>query len=109
MVSWVSRAPHPVRLSVLDYAGNELVMATLKKADDSLAYNSNEHVVWRARASNGELMAEYLPEGTEGQTVVVEACRFKHLGAAATVMPGFDPSRGLQPRLGGAQSSELRI
>ena len=57
----------------------------------------------------GELMAEYLPEGTEGQTVVVEACRFKHLGAAATVMPGFDPSRGLQPRLGGAQSSELRI
>ena len=32
VVSWVSRAPHPVRLSVLDYAGNELVMATLKKA-----------------------------------------------------------------------------
>jgi hypothetical protein len=25
--------------------------------------------VWRARASNGELMAEYLPEGAEGQTV----------------------------------------
>ena len=44
----------------------------------------------------GELMAEYLPEGTEGQTVVVEACRFKHLGAASTVMPGFDPSGGLQ-------------
>ena len=52
--------------------------------------------MWRARASNGELMAEYLPEGTEGQTVVVEACRFKHLGAASTVMPGFDPGRGLQ-------------
>ena len=76
--------------------GNELAMATLKRSEDSLAYNSNEHVVWRARASNGELMAEYLPEGTEGQTVVVEACRFKHLGAAATFMPGFDPSRGLQ-------------
>ena len=71
-------------------------MATLKRSEDSLAYNSNEHVVWRARASNGELLAEYLPQGAEGQTVVVEACRFRHLGAAATFMPGFDPSRGLQ-------------
>ena len=77
-------------------------MATLKKPDDNLAYNSNEHVVWRARAPNGALLLEYVPQGTEGQTVVVEACRFKHLGASSTVMPDFDPSA----RFGGGPDAD---
>ena len=93
MLSWVNRAPHPVKLSVLDYEGRELPMATMQRPEDSLAYNSNERVVWRARAPNGQLMLEYLPQGTEGQTVVVEACAFSHLGAASAVMPRLNLSR----------------
>ena len=80
-------------------------MATLKKPDDNLAYNSNEHVVWRARAPNGALLLEYVPQGTEGQTVVVEACRFRHLGASSTVMPDFDPSA----RFGGGPKMRTRL
>jgi len=96
VLSWLNKAPHPVRLSVLDYRGAELGMATMRKPGESLAYSSNENVVWRARALNGELLLEYVPRGADGQTVVVEPCRFAHLGAASTLLPNLDAERALQ-------------
>ena len=52
--------------------------------------------MWRARALNGELLLEYVPRGADGQTVVVEPCRFAQLGAASTLLRNPDAERALQ-------------
>ena len=71
-------------LSVLDYQGRELPMRTLSKQDETAAYNSNEHVVWLARALNGQLLLELSPVGVGSSTLIaIEECAFRFSGAAA--------------------------
>ena len=86
LLSWVNRARHPVRLSVLDYTGREIPMRTLNRPDETAAFNSHERVTWRARALNGELMLEHTPAAASGSSVVaIDECAFRFTGAAAVL------------------------
>lgn len=106
-VTWIQRAPFPVVLAVLDYAGHEHNMGvTLRAREHVAAFASAEGIVWRARALNGELLLEVTPtadltadgrplsrapaggaNASLGGTTEVELaeCRFRWTGAAALV------------------------
>lgn len=86
MVTFVNRARHAVKLWVVDYNGNEIFMRALKAHDDSAGFNSHELLLWRARALNGQLLAEYMPFNTTvevGASFLIDDCQLQYTGAAA--------------------------